>query len=271
MPAWLKTHPARRAELELLSFEAEAVWHIVRLYCAAVGNDGRLPKADLHIALARKISEAKARRIALDLVARGHWVDHGDTFELAGWLDEQPEADTWSDDTKRERWARGKALLRNRDLCRQIQERDLNLCRYCAVRVNWTDRKGPAGGTYDHVDPDGPNTLGNVVVCCRKCNGRKRDRTPEQANMVLRPVPVPRSDIWPESSPNQNPVRPESDRRPDSLACARETGPGQIGIRSAARFGSDRSTPPEALDEAGVDELLAEFGGEWVDPSEVAR
>ena len=42
--------------------------------------------------------------------------------------------------------------------------------------------------TIDHVIPrsrGGGNTWSNLVTCCKKCNQKKRDRTPEEANMKL--------------------------------------------------------------------------------------
>jgi hypothetical protein len=41
---------------------------------------------------------------------------------------------------------------------------------------------------YDHVVPrrqGGKTVWENIVTCCYTCNGRKRDRTPEQAGMTL--------------------------------------------------------------------------------------
>jgi hypothetical protein len=51
--------------------------------------------------------------------------------------------------------------------------------------VNWKDRRSGQGATYDHVDPNEGNDLGNLVVSCRGCNSRKGSRTPEQAGMAL--------------------------------------------------------------------------------------
>ncbi|HVV37610.1 MAG TPA: HNH endonuclease [Acidimicrobiales bacterium] len=87
---------------------------------------------------------------------------------------------------------RAKALTRWRERCQEILERDGTLCRYCGRRVNFLDKRGALGGTYDHVDPDkfapdGGNALADVVVACRECNGRKGDRTPEEAGMALLP------------------------------------------------------------------------------------
>jgi hypothetical protein len=247
--AWLKVSVEKRAELEPLSFEAEYVWFAVGLWCAAIGNDGTFPKAQLHVAVARKFSMARATKYAAELVTAGLWVEADGNYAVTGWLDDQPATAVWNDATQRERWQRNKALSRDRALCRRVQERDRHLCRYCGERVNWGDRKGPLGGTYDHVDPDGPNSLDNVVVACRKCNGRKRDRTPAQAGMTLITLldivrlareleqEVDPAEIQPGSSRNLAGAEPGSDRRSDSLTCAREAGPGQTG----AEPGPDRS------------------------------
>jgi 5-methylcytosine-specific restriction endonuclease McrA len=85
--------------------------------------------------------------------------------------------------------ARRQALTRDPALREAVRTRDRDRCRYCGVTVRWSDRKGAKGGTYDHVDPAGPNTFDNLVVCCRGCNSAKRDRTPSEAGMTLRPVP----------------------------------------------------------------------------------
>jgi 5-methylcytosine-specific restriction endonuclease McrA len=47
--------------------------------------------------------------------------------------------------------------------------------------------------TYDHVVPraqGGKTTWENIVSCCIACNNRKSDRTPQQANMLLRKKPI---------------------------------------------------------------------------------
>jgi 5-methylcytosine-specific restriction endonuclease McrA len=53
-------------------------------------------------------------------------------------------------------------------------------CQYCGGAANDL--------TLDHVVPrsrGGPTSWENVVACCRRCNARKRDRTPEEARMAL--------------------------------------------------------------------------------------
>lgn len=67
-----------------------------------------------------------------------------------------------------------------------IWARDHGKCQYCGQQV------GRSTYTYDHVNPKskgGKTVWENIVVACALCNGRKRDRTPEQANMRLKIQP----------------------------------------------------------------------------------
>lgn len=87
---------------------------------------------------------------------------------------------------ERQAWDRErKALYADRDLIDSIRARDQDRCRYCGRAVNWHDRRGEAGGQFDHVIPRGGNTYENVVVACRGCNTKKGQRTPQQAGLVL--------------------------------------------------------------------------------------
>lgn len=114
------------------------------------------------------------------LTAAGFLDDHEDRLAIHDW-DEY--AGRLID--LREHQARRQGLHRDSTLKQAIRDRDGDGCRYCAVSVDWKDRKGAKGGTYDHLIPHGPNTLENVVVACRSCNSRKNQRTPEQAGMSL--------------------------------------------------------------------------------------
>lgn len=71
---------------------------------------------------------------------------------------------------------------------RNLFRRDDHRCQYCG-------RRG-SDLTLDHVQPrsrGGPTSWENVVACCRSCNARKRDRTPDEAGMALaRPPKAPR-------------------------------------------------------------------------------
>jgi 5-methylcytosine-specific restriction endonuclease McrA len=63
------------------------------------------------------------------------------------------------------------------------------VCSYCAVALDLVNRRAANGATWDHVLPlskGGTNEPENIVAACFRCNSTKRDRTPEQAGMVLR-------------------------------------------------------------------------------------
>jgi len=64
-----------------------------------------------------------------------------------------------------------------------VYRRDGFKCVYCGSGANLT---------LDHVLPrsrGGDNSWENLVTCCRKCNAKKDDRTPEEARMRMRHKP----------------------------------------------------------------------------------
>ena len=61
-----------------------------------------------------------------------------------------------------------------------VLARDNYTCQYCGCKGKDL--------TIDHVVPKwcgGPHTWDNLVACCRRCNLRKGDKTPQQAHMKL--------------------------------------------------------------------------------------
>lgn len=63
-----------------------------------------------------------------------------------------------------------------------IWERDKHTCQYCGKALELSDM------SWDHVIPQdqgGKNTWYNLVCSCSKCNTKKKNRTPEEANMRL--------------------------------------------------------------------------------------
>lgn len=61
-----------------------------------------------------------------------------------------------------------------------VLARDNYTCQYCGSRGKEL--------TIDHVVPrwvGGENTWDNMVACCRRCNLKKADKTPQQASMKL--------------------------------------------------------------------------------------
>lgn len=115
-------------------------------------------------------------------------------------------------------WRRNKALRSSAcvALRDEIQRRDRDRCRYCAVLVSWTDRRSSTGATYDHVDPWGDNSPANVVTACRGCNGIKKDRTPTDAADDLA--------AWWEGDPDAIGGGHGRGHHPDSVAYRIESG-----------------------------------------------
>jgi len=177
-----------------LSIEAYVVLNKVWLYCQDAGNGGRFHTDELPSACDRLLSPTKLARALAELERAT--ITHQDGTESPLWLsvvaehvqmpewwvELNPGAEVWQDDTLRWRRHRNKELNSPKlePLREKIRKRDRNLCRYCGRRVKWGANNAPHGATYDHVDPDEGNTLSNVVVACRQCNGRKKDRTPDQ-------------------------------------------------------------------------------------------
>ncbi len=65
---------------------------------------------------------------------------------------------------------------------RNLFARDANRCQYCGQKFPFDQL------SFDHVIPQsrgGKTTWENVVCCCLRCNGRKGNRTPEEAAMRL--------------------------------------------------------------------------------------
>lgn len=124
-----------------------------------------------------------------ECLAGAEWID-GFDFRLHQFLKRNP--------SKREydRNRAQRADLRDSRLKALVYERDGGCCRYC--------RSGPlspkAGRAkdrrrvlqYDHVDPDQAAGAdgANFVVACARCNEFKGARTPDEADMVLLPLPT---------------------------------------------------------------------------------
>jgi len=68
-----------------------------------------------------------------------------------------------------------------------VYARDRGRCQYCHAHVP------RHAATYDHVTPrsrGGQTNWANIVIACLPCNQRKGARTPDEAGMILRGVPM---------------------------------------------------------------------------------
>ena len=251
--------------------EGALLWNDALGECAAyddgAGRDGVLTATMVRDAANLYDPPVNHKRLTPRLVELGLWHDaesilacpdclahggdklHPSQLFIHEWWEHLLSSAGKHDGLKRDHERRGKRLDRHPELCAMVRKRDRDLCRYCGILTRWDgDKRSKTSGTYDHVDPFGGNSLANVVVACRRCNGVKRDRTPEQAGMVLLPEPGPylATDLATVVSTGQN-----------DLALARETGPGQVGSEN----GSGREPGSGlGLGQVGTDLALASNG-----------
>ena len=82
-----------------------------------------------------------------------------------------------------------------------VIRRDENTCGYCGKKDS-SDKM-----TWDHILPrsrGGADSWMNAITACRPCNGRKADRTPEEADMKL---------LWEPTVPKRIYFRSDKPRR----------------------------------------------------------
>jgi 5-methylcytosine-specific restriction endonuclease McrA len=205
--AWIKLsddyndHP----KFDCLSDGAFRLWHQAIGFCRKFQTDGLVP-----LATVRKFQSYSPKRVT-ELVtpwqpgASPLWVKvEGFGFRLHDYL-------IWnlSKEDENQQRAESKqrmALGRDVGVRNALHMRDGVKCRYCGIVVSWTDRRGPRGATYDHVDPNGGSLIENLVIACRGCNSRKGCRTPDQASMTLLPPP---SNVELRSDLNRTQVLPD--------------------------------------------------------------
>lgn len=186
--AWIRLsddytdHP----KFDNLSDGAFRLWHQGMGFCRRFQTDGHVPSGSL-----RKLKAFTPKRMTELLTpwkpGEGPlWHEAGDGIAVHDYLE-------WNPSKEMEAAAqllnqhRG-MFVRDKGLRQALRARDSDRCRYCGIEVNWADRKGTRGATYDHVEPHGPATLENLVISCRGCNSRKRNRNPQEAGMQLRQI-----------------------------------------------------------------------------------
>lgn len=156
--------------------EALGLWTLALSWVSSYLTDGFVPEGQI-------VRIGGSIEMADKLIAAGLWERRDGGYQIHDYLEYNPSAEEI--DEQRAKNRRKQQLYDDPYLTRQVKARDGNHCRYCSIEVNWRDRKGATGGTYDHVDPEGGNSLDNIVVACRSCNAKKSNRTPEEAQMPL--------------------------------------------------------------------------------------
>lgn len=237
MSTWIKSHqslrehPKTRKLAKRLGGLPKAIGHLHCLWWWAMdyAPDGDLTKFDAEDIAIGAEWEGEPEEIIGYLVECG-FLDNGEGLCIHDW-------DQWVGaflEQEARRCAKNRAM---RDAYADgtiaaVRERDGDHCRYCGKAVNWSDKRGPDGATYDHVFPGGPTTIENLVVCCRSCNSLKRDRTPKQAGLSLYQV-EPKSRLAADLPDRKK------DKK-DKKENAREDGPvDNSTIRPASRVPED--------------------------------
>lgn len=195
----LREHPKTKRCARLLGIGTpQMVGHLQFLWwwCLDYAEDGDLSRYDAFDIADAAGWEGDASEFVDALMNCGPGDGYGflntdlavhDWNEYAGRLLEQRQFN-------RERQTRRRSLYNDSSLTRAVKVRDGDHCRYCGLVVNWNDRRSAGGGTYDHVNPDGDNSVENIVVACRACNSRKGRLTPDEAGMALLPIPTATAD-----------------------------------------------------------------------------
>jgi DnaD/phage-associated family protein len=197
--AWIELHQSRQRHPKTLHL-ARLIKKDRRYTCGLLDDlwtwaldiaerDGLLPGlTGEDIAVALDFPASKGKWLVGALVESGYIdVCSGGIYRLHDWQEYAGKLVERREE-QRKYASRQRSLYSNMRVIKAVRQRDGSACRYCGKIVNWDDRRGIDGGTYDHVDPDGDNSVENIVVACRSCNSKKQDRTPEEACMPLLPA-----------------------------------------------------------------------------------
>lgn len=133
-----------------------------------------------------------------------------------------------------------------------VRARDGDGCRYCGQVVNWRDRRGGRGGTYDHRNPGRPATSPeDLVVACKSCNSGRKDHPERDVRYPLRPAPTDPyySDLtlaW--LTTHAVPLPPAAGRPPNTATTSTApTAPPPAGNRGQRRPGTQPGDASGAL------------------------
>ena len=127
---------------------------------------------------ARQVAGVSRAKALIDMaVAAGYFsrVEHEGKPALK--LFEDPEGNLFNMLLKSERaWKKQRdSDRRNTEILIPVRQRDGDACRWCGNVVNWNDRRGGRGGTYDHLRPGQAATVDTYVVACRACNSARKE------------------------------------------------------------------------------------------------
>lgn len=129
-----------------------------------------------------------------------------------------------------------------------VRVRDGDQCRWCGVVVQWGNKRGGRGGTYDHVHPGQPaKSPDDLLVCCRTCNSARQD---DLASWTRQLLPPPTDPYYSDSSVNFLAKRGATVRSSEGRTPVRETTSGQTnGTQTAAHSGRTPATADETTEQ----------------------
>lgn len=127
---------------------------------------------------ARQIAGISRANALIDMAVRAGYftrVEHEGKPALK--LHEDPEGNLFNMILKSERaWKKQRdSDRRNPEVLVPVRQRDGDACRWCGKVVNWLNRKGNTGATYDHLRPGQAATVDTYVVACKACNSARKE------------------------------------------------------------------------------------------------
>jgi 5-methylcytosine-specific restriction endonuclease McrA len=224
---------------------AKALWATSLSYCSGYLTDGNVSRIDHLPTVAVETfglvpsALKKATAAADELADRGLWKRTAKGWVFNDWKDNNPSASSVRKkrtQDKRRDWLH--KSLEGQALKRLVRARDGDICSWCDEPVRWGSNRAPDGGTYDHIDPNGPDVAENLVIAHNSCNGRKADRDHDELGWSLRPG---------HALKDHSEIDPDSIRATESDSIRfvqssemRKAGTGRVGSDSigADRFGS---------------------------------
>ena len=273
--SWVRLDDAMPDSLKIapLSDAAFRAYVTSICYCARILSDGFVP--------AKKAKDVAGRpRVVQELTDAGLWAATDTGFLVHDYLVYNPSREQV--EAERAIAKRRHAMNADPEFAKRVKDRDGNRCRYCGVLVNWRDRKGAMGGTYDHVLPifqGGQETFDNLVVACRSCNVKKGARRPEEAGMALLALPESSLNLdgitpelrqpVPRSPSRSRPIHPsdEGERERRAGAATRpelepEPDDRPFALEYIRRVEQRDARPPSPIEKAAARQLERDFGTE---------
>jgi hypothetical protein len=235
--SWFKLDDKLRGHKKWVALDvfARSLWVDAGLWCAEHNNDGVIPPHMIElIAFSAKVPPAKMQEAIALLLKVKLWkpvpAAKGGGWRFHDWEKYQPlreqvqrKAETQSNHDWLHKSRVGKAIKA------MIRRRDGVWCRYCGIELNTDgDRRSPTRLTFDFVDPSMQvdrsqhpsaeaidRAFSGIVLACGYCNAVKNMRTPEEAEMPLRPPPTASRDL-PRSVRERIAGDPRTNRDPGS-------------------------------------------------------